>query len=687
MRRFLKFTVEEKLAGRAASLKETLIGVHVFDRNPGYDPKIDAIVRVEARRSRNKLLEYAHSYPTERVYMELPKGSYVPEFRWAGAPPWEPAASQADRSSKFRKPWLRIVGFATAAIVIGLLARDIYRHVRPIYTAMEGRPLTTYPGYQTGPAFSPDGKRLAFCWHGPSPGPDALWIQPVDGDTPMRLTHSQAMESRPVWSPNGKQLAFLREGNTGRGSICLIDTSSARETKVGEMTDNGTPGRIDWSPDGRSLITSELKSSDGPSVITRLWLDTGREEQITAPPGNLPGDTEPAFSPSGRTIAFRRSTGVDVEDIYVVPTPSASRVSNNLLRRVTFDNRAIRGFAWSADGQSLIVASCRAGSLYSLWRIPVSSGVPTRLTEAGVSVILPAISRIGSRLAYVKVLADTNIWKMATAPGSAAQILIVSTLLDSSPQFAPDGNRIAFRSDRSGNNEVWMANADGSNQWQVTHFNGPLTGSPRWSPDGAYLALESRDAGNADIYILPVGGGTPRRFTTNTANDILPSWSTDGKSIYFASDRSGKWQVWKQDVAGGEARQITKSGGFMAFESHDARFLFFYRHHPEPAIWRLSLATREETLVVPLKWHEMWGNWAVGKRGLFFLDYDKAADPPVAAIKFYDFLTGRIDQLGWTSRKPTTWKTGLALSPDERWLLFSQVDGAGSNIMLAENFR
>lgn len=689
MRRFLEFAVEEKLAGRAATLKETLVGVHVFDRSPGYDPKIDAIVRVEARRLRNKLLEYAHSYPTERVYIELPKGSYVPEFRWTGAPPWEPVPSQPERPPKLRKPWLRIVGFVTAAIVIGLLGRDIYHHFRPVYTAMEGRPLTSYPGYQTGPAFSPDGKQLAFCWRGPGAGPDALWIQPVDGDTPRRLTHSLALESRPVWSPDGRQLAFLREASAGRRSIYLIDISSARETMVGEMTDNGTPGRIDWCPDGRSLITSKLKSSDGPSVIIRLWLDTRREEQITMPPDNLPGDTEPAFSPGGRVIAFRRSTGVDVEDVYIVSTPSPTHVpvSNSQLRRISFDSRAIRGLAWSADGQSLIVASSRAGSLHSLWRFPVSGGVPTRLTEAGESAILPAMSLAGNRLAYVKVLADTNIWKMATVPGSAAQILIASTLLDSSPQFSPDGNRIAFRSDRSGNNEVWIANADGSNQWQITHFNGPLTGSPRWSPDGAYLALESRDAGNADIYILPVGGGTPRRFTSNAANDILPSWSRDGKSIYFASDRSGRWQVWKQDVAGGEARQITKDSGFMAFESQDARFLFFYRHHPEPAIWRLSFATGEEATVVPLKWHEMWGNWAVGKRGLFFLDYDKAADPPIAAIKVYDLVTGRIDQLGWTSKKPTTWNTGLALSPDERWLLFSQVDGAGSNIMLAENFR
>jgi Tol biopolymer transport system component len=687
MCRFLEFTVEEKLAGRGASLKETLIGVHVFDRRPGYDPKIDAIVRVEARRLRNKLLEYSHTHPAEGVYIELPKGSYVPEFRRAGV------SSDIDAGSgpsTVRKSWLRAGGLVAAAALAAFLGVVALRHFKPFYTAMEGRPLTTYPGYQTGPSFSPDGRQVAFCWSGSGGGLDAVWVQAVDGDTPRRLTHSQALESRPVWSPNGQQLAFLREVNTGRRSIYVISVSAKEEKKVGEMTDNGTPGRIDWSPDGTSLITSEMKSPDGPSVVVRLSLRSGKAEQITAPPNGSPGDTEPAFSPDGRAIAFRRSTGVDVEDIYILSTPppeSHLPVSSSVLRRISFDNRAIRGFAWSADGRSLIVASCRGGSLHSLWRFPVSRGAPARLTEAGITTILPAVSRSGNRLAYVKVVADTNIWRVATAAGAPAKVLIASTLLDSSPQFSPDGTRIAFRSDRSGNNEVWTANADGSDQRQITHFNGPLTGSPRWSPDGAYLALESRDAGNADIFILPTEGGTLRRFTTNTANDILPSWSRDGKSIYFASDRSGKWQVWKQDVAGGEARQVTNGGGFMAFESFDARFVFFYRHDPEPAIWRLALATGEETPMVSLKWHEMWGNWAAGKRGLFFLDYNKAADPPIAAIKFLDLRRGTINELGSTSRKPTTWNTGLALSPDERWLLYSQVDGAGSNIMLAENFR
>ena len=88
MRRFLEHVVKQKMAGNLAELKESLIGVDVFDREPGYDPKYDAIVRVEARRLRAKLAEYYEgSGATDAICFVFPKGSYIPEFVPATAPP------------------------------------------------------------------------------------------------------------------------------------------------------------------------------------------------------------------------------------------------------------------------------------------------------------------------------------------------------------------------------------------------------------------------------------------------------------------------------------------------------------------------------------------------------------------------------------------------------------------------
>src|SRR5260370_17559587 len=109
-------------------------------------------------------------------------------------------------------------------------------------------------------------------------------------------------------------------------------------------------------------------------------------------------------------------------------------------------------------------------------------------------------------------------------------------MLDTSPQYSPDGTRITFRSTRSGSDEVWVSDARGAQSRQITHYSGPLTGSPRWSPDGRQLAFDSRLAGNADIYVVPADGGTPRRFTTEPSAELGPNQSRDPTSISFATD-------------------------------------------------------------------------------------------------------------------------------------------------------
>jgi Tol biopolymer transport system component len=354
---------------------------------------------------------------------------------------------------------------------------------------------------------------------------------------------------------------------------------------------------------------------------------------------------------------------------------------------VTFDNRGIDGYTWTPDARSLVVSSTRAGGMHSLWRFPISGAAPVRLTQPGIAAIQPAASAKGRRLAYVSVINDTNIWQVAATLGSRPRLLISSTLLDSSPQFSPGGSRIAFRSNRSGSDEIWLANADGTNQREVTHFNGPLTGSPRWSPDGSRLAFDSRGSGNSDIYILDLTRGTPVRFTTGPSGDVVPSWSRDGKTIYFACNRTGTWQVWKQAVDGGTPQQVTRNGGFMAFESADGRWLFYNKDLPKPSIWRIPTAGGEETRMVDDLKTEMWGNWAVGAKGLYFLDYRPNLKPETAGIEFLNFATNSVREIGHTTQKPTPWNTGLAVSPDERRILFTQIDRAGSDIMLAEGLR
>src|SRR2546429_7127273 len=129
---------------------------------------------------------------------------------------------------------------------------------------------------------------------------------------------------------------------------------------------------------------------------------------------------------------------------------------------------------WTADGDEIVFSSTRGGT-FGLWRVAVSGGPPEPLPSVGEHALTPAVSRHGNYLAYAYDKTDVNVWR-AAGPNSAiknipSNKLIASTRMDVAPSYAPDGKRIAFASDRSGNLEIWMCDSEGSNPVQLTKFD------------------------------------------------------------------------------------------------------------------------------------------------------------------------------------------------------------------------
>ena len=608
-------------------------------------------------------------------------------------------ATVPQRRRRWRLAWT--VAFLAGAGVVSTLwfVRPATRAPEPALTAV---PLITYPGLDGEPTFSPDGNQVAFTWFGETRDNEDIYVKLI-GTTgsPLRLTTDAAKDYSPAWSPDGRFIAFLRNLPRGKCAVLLIPALGGRERKLAEISNLRLaflPGPyLAWSPDGNSLVIGDRDSLTEPFALFLLSIETGEKRKLTSPPAQLSGDSSPAFSPEGRTLAFSRNTDSGLGDLYLLAFSEGLKSAGEA-RRISFENRGAATPAWTADGREIVFSDFRG-----LWRIVVPEFTaqavkPQLLATLGENVVDAAISRRGQRLAYTHVIFHSNIWRMAAPildgrPSSGdreslklvknAAPLISSTRADSAPQFSPDGKRIAFMSNRSGNMEVWVCDSDGSNSIQLTSFNGPNVTTPRWSPDGGRIAFDSDAEGEFDVWVIGANGGKAQRMTTHPANDGDPSWSRDGRWIYFDSARTGEQQVWKIPANGGEAIQVTRDGGFAPLESPDGKFLYYVKSLTDTNLWRIPVDGGQATKI--LDGLANYVNLAIVGEGIYFVP----AHGATSSIQFLNFATSQIIPVAKFEKPLDDFGTsgGLAISPDSHWILYTQFDQTGGELMLVENFR
>jgi Tol biopolymer transport system component/DNA-binding winged helix-turn-helix (wHTH) protein len=589
-----------------------------------------------------------------------------------------------------RRSWKRgawVIGLA-ASVLVGLLIwgwMGSGTRVSPVTVVvpLQTVPLTSLPGQERAPTFSPDGNQIAFTWDGET-GDEDIYIQLVGAGIPLRLTTSPASDRNPAWSPDGRYIAFVRVSQHESG-IFIIPALGGPERRIASVKWENVwdmyGAGLSWSPDGKFLAVSDRSTPQDPASLFVLSVDRSEKRKLTSPPPGSARDLAPAISPDGQTVAFLRTTSGMVSDIYVVPFVGGEP------RRLTFHEASLHRVAWAPNGRELVFASgINLSGGGTLWRVSASGGKPERLPIGGDNATYPTISGRANRLAYVNRSLDANIWRIeigkSAPPVSSFTKLIASTRYEAGPQFSPDGRRIAFHSDRSGSIEIWVCDAAGLDLIQLTSL-GRHSGTPRWSPDSRRIAFDSRPGKDSDIYVIDADGGAPRRLTTEPSDDVLPSWSNDGRWIYFASGRPGRWELWKMPAEGGQAVQLTKHGGFASVESRDGQFLYYAKGAYVKGLWRVPVNGGEEAPVLEFPEVGYWGYWALAEKGIYFVNTRRRP----YALEFFDFETRRVVHVARFEKAPTAFDAGLAVSSDGRSILYVQEDQINSDIVLVENFR
>jgi Tol biopolymer transport system component/DNA-binding winged helix-turn-helix (wHTH) protein len=590
------------------------------------------------------------------------------------APPPPPAPEPAIVMSQPSRHW--VVRAALPAVALAVLGLA-WRWLKPppaAAPAVRFTQLTHFLGSAGHPTLSPDGERVAFHWNGDGRGGYNIYIVTVGSDDVRRLTNGPADDTDPAWSPDGRDIAFLRAFSPGRTALMLVGAVGSGERQVADLPKVRS---LAWSPDGRWIAYS-LASPDNElnpasnGGISALSLSTGRTVELT-PSGQGAGDAYPAFSNDGRTLAFVRRS-----DLWTLPIDRSLKPTGPV-RRLTMDTAGALNPVWMPDDKSIVFAAER-GAHRKLMRALVDNPSTSPVAVGGEEAFEPAVDSSGRRLVYSRaaVVDSLNVLRLCGAgcTPDPPQKLLYSTKQARNPSYSPDGRQIAFESSRSGHMEIWVCAADGSSPRQLTNLGGPPAGTPNWSPDGRTLVFDARVPAGTAIFSIAASGGAPRQLTTGATEDLVPFWSRDGLRIFFTSKRTGALELWSMSAAGGDAVQITRSGGFRAVESYDGRFLYYTKGASRTAIWRMPVGGGAEEPVIGSL--DYWQNFSVTRKGVYFVPaWGSRAIP----IHFYDFASSAAHAVGTVEAMSLQ---GLSASPDNRTLVLSRRESNDRDLMMLE---
>jgi Tol biopolymer transport system component len=622
----------------------------------------------------------------------------------------------------FRRPAVvLILGLCLTGVVISVLGR--------LVTGPSAEPkrvsLPHAAGAEATPAFSPDGERLAFSARdGARNSPYGLYVRTLAvGGAAVQLTNGPADDFGPAWSPDGASLAFLRvEGDHARYLVLpaaggeprpvadfALPSAGPGDCRMppGEVAARGECGArpdpqsaVCWTRDGQSLYVVGW-SAGQPPFIAAVPAAGGAPRRITQPPADSRGDSSPAISPDGSTLAFVRQSGDESgqknghakwapvrqsssgdegkgSDVFL------SDLSGGGARRLTFDNASIHGIAWSTDGRDVIYAARRLDQ-DKLWRIAAAGGSSRNALASGRHPASPAVAPAGRHLAFVETPALDRIWRIdlnASEPAASARLLTGSSYRELAPSWSPDGTRIAsvsIRTGRTGTSEVWVSDADGNHLTEITHLNAPWIEQLRWSFDGRAVLFAVRGPGNVDVNRVASDGRTPPEHIPLPGDAHHLTFSHDGRSIYFVSMA----QIWKARADGQQRQKLSNNwGDEQPEESADGQYVFFRR---ERAVWRVSVSGGAEEKVFEHEPETHWIAYQPAAGGFYYLERDR--DERTVSLRFYGFAGAKSRELVRLPVADPSSVSAFSVSADGRYLLYPAVDRTQTSLVLTEDFR
>ena len=403
--------------------------------------------------------------------------------------------------------------------------------------------------------FAPDGKRVAFVRGHPRVGKSYAYVANADGTNQRLLATKNDPElilssAGPAWSPDGRRIAFSMLGKSAGGAIVpgidLIGADNGPEQFV-PNADGGVAQRLSWTHDGSALITSLSSSSSRSTQIWLLPYPAGPPRQIT---NDLSSYADAVTTADSSVIAALRANSNNQMWIVDGLPAGAGKPEPRARRVATPAERHLGRVAFTREGKLLYAIATEHGvELASM----DADGSHARELTRGASA--NTVTDCGAYLVFASSRPNAHGLYRVDADGNNERRLTSETDLE--PACSPDGRSVVFSRYTSGHETAWRVSVDGANPEQIDN---DWSYSPSYSPDGAQLAFAIQPSGAPTaIVVRPVAGQAPDRKVGAGMVDQFGGfcWSPDSKGFDIVRVHDGVGNLWRLPLDGGPPRQLT----------------------------------------------------------------------------------------------------------------------------------
>ena len=458
---------------------------------------------------------------------------------------FSPDTAQPERL-RLRWGWPALIAAGLVLVVIAATALAGLQQAESGFEEYRFTPFATDAGYEGSPAWSPDGKTLAYV--ATVDGIQQVFTKALGSPLRFQVTRARFDCLQPFWAPDGTRLYYVSLFQDRLGLYSISALGGEPDPVMGNVS------RAAISPDGQTLALWRGEGNDYAGVFA-MWL--------SSPPGNpaVRYTREPFgsqkfiegtihFSPDGSTIAVQGVALVNRQiqnRIWLVPMNDAKPYLAPIREAVTTNLNG--GFSWLPDSRHIVGAFMAPRPGQHLWLVDLKSSQARLILPSGGIESHPAVSPNGAGIAMSIQQGNSDLYRLSLGD-PAPHVLLGSARNELDPAWSRAAAKMALTTDQAGAEEIWLISQQGEPERALVtarDFTGGRTAilrSVAFSPDGQRLAYHRGAEGSGRIWISPVAGGPPVLLNDVEGEQDMPAWSPDGAWIAYAHDSAGSGGLW-----------------------------------------------------------------------------------------------------------------------------------------------